>query len=361
MSEKLAIPGIDDISPAWLTQALRDGGMEGVTVKSVAAKRIGTGQGALCYRLTLDYEEDGDFPRSIVAKFPPEDEQQRQVAAQYNLYVREINFYRYLLPNLTITSPKCYYADIDGNGPEFILLLEDVSPARQGDQITGCSVAFARERVLDLVGLHAPSWRNADMIDHAWLRNGDVDAYNAFLRDAYNKGYPLFLERCAAGLDPQELDILKRLSAAPVFPSEPPELAVYCLVHSDYRLDNFLIEESGDTPRIVVVDWQTLIAGNPMRDLAYFLGGCVLPQDLRPVEEAIVRDYHTAMVKAEVADYAWKDCWDDYRRAVFLGIMTAVLGTYFVEKTERGDQLFAVMAKRHLQQALALGSAEFIR
>lgn len=361
MSQKLAIPEIENVSPAWLTQALRSGGMQGATVKSVSASRIGTGQGALCYRLALEYEDPGSFPRSIVAKFPPEDEQQRQVASQYNLYVREINFYRLLLPRLSITSPKCYYADIEGNGPEFILLLEDVSPARQGDQIAGCSVDFARARVLDLVGLHAPSWRNSDMIGFEWLHNGDVDTYNSFIRDAYKKGYPIFLERCAAGLDAQELDILKRLAETSIFPSEPPELKPYCLVHSDYRLDNFLIEEGSASPRTVVVDWQTLIAGNPMRDLAYFLGGCLLPEDLRPVEEAIVRDYHDALGKAGVSDYDWKDCWDDYRRAIFLGVMTAVVGMVFVEKTERGDQLFSVMAKRHLQQALALGAAEFIR
>ena len=355
------IPEIDDISPEWLTQALRSAGLDGATVTAVRTSRIGTGQGARCYRFEMDYaQDDPAFPRSLIAKFPSLEEEPRKIATQYKIYLREINFYRILLPNLSITAPRCYYADIDGNGPDFILILEDLTPAVQGDQISGCSVDFARERVMDLVGLHAPTWRNADILDVDWMSNGDVETYNAFIRGAYNSGYQPFLDRCSGDLTAEELDILKRLSETPAFPSEPPQLAVYCATHSDYRLDNFLINDTVTPPTTHVVDWQTLIAGNPMRDLAYFLGGCVLPEDLRPVEEQIVRDYHGALVAAGVTDYPWENCWEDYRRAVFLGIMTAVVGTVFVQQTERGDRLFATMAKRHLQQALALGAQEFI-
>lgn len=361
MSTIHAIPDIADVTAQWLTAKLREAGLDGATVTNFTTSPVGTGQGARCYRFALEYETaDPAFPRSLIAKFPSLEEGARQAATQYRIYLREINFYRYLLPNLSITAPRCYGADIAGNGPEFVLLLEDLSPAQQGDQITGCSVDFARERLLDLVGLHAPTWRNDDIIGVDWMSNGDPADYNAFICGAFKSGYPMFLERCAQDLSADELDILRRLSETSVFPSEPPALPVYCATHSDYRLDNFLINDASDPPTTHVVDWQTLIAGNPMRDLAYFLGGCVLPDDLRPVEQDLVRGYHDALVAAGVSDYPWETCWNDYRRAIYLGVMTAVVGMIFAEKTERGDRLFAVMAKRHLQQVIALGAEEFI-
>ncbi|HKR90257.1 MAG TPA: phosphotransferase [Phenylobacterium sp.] len=362
MSQALAIPDAEQVSAAWLTEALRAGGLTDATVKSVSTGRVGTGQAARAYRFELEYERpDPSFPRSIVGKFPSTDPEHRKVAAEYKTYLREINFYRILQPQLSVSTPKCFYADIDGNGPDFILLLEDVSPARQGDQIAGCSPAVARRSVLDLVGLHAPSWRNPAMLDFDWLSNGDVDQYNAFIRKSYKTGYPQFLERCAGGLDQDELRVLRRLAETPVFPSEPPELKAYCLIHSDYRLDNLLVDDSVEPNRTFLVDWQTLIVGNPMRDLAYFLGGCLLPEDRRPVEQDIVRDYHGKLLAAGVEGYSWETCWDDYRRATFLGVMTAVVGMVFVDRTERGDQLFATMGKRHLLQALELGAEDFIR
>lgn len=362
MPQSPTIPDIDEITPEWLTTQLAAAGLENAVVSSIIKERVGTGQGARCYRLDVTYVDDApSLPHTLISKFPAEDSHQRQAATDYKIYLREINFYRYLAPMVSIPTPRCFAALINGSGPEFILLLEDLTPAEQGDQISGCSVEFARDRLKDLVSLHAPTWNNPAVIDVEWMRNGDVDAYNSFIRQAYNMGYPLFMERCSSGLNAEELAILKRLSETPSFPSEPPELEIYCATHSDYRLDNFLINNGVNPPTTKVIDWQTLIAGNPMRDVAYFLGGCVLPDELRPAEESLVRSYHDALVAAGVTDYPWETCWDDYRRALFLGVMTAVVGTAFVEKTERGDQLFAIMAKRHLQQAIALGSDQLIR
>ena len=36
--------------------------------------------------------------------------------------------------------------------------MEDVAPARQGDQLTGCSVEHAEMVIDEAVGLHAPTW-----------------------------------------------------------------------------------------------------------------------------------------------------------------------------------------------------------
>ena len=48
--------------------------------------------------------------------------------------------------------------------------------------------------------------------------------------------------------------------------------------------------------------------------------------------------------------------WDDYRVGALSGYFMAVFASMSVERTERGDEMFAVMAERPARQALALGS-----
>ena len=49
----------------------------------------------------------------------------------------------------------------------------------------------------------------------------------------------------------------------------------FALMHGDYRLDNLLFDP--DRTHVTVVDWQTLGAGLPARDLAYFTGTSLMP------------------------------------------------------------------------------------
>ncbi|HKT76769.1 MAG TPA: phosphotransferase [Sphingobium sp.] len=353
--------GIADLSAAWLSQILARAGFEGATVRAFATEKVGTGQAAICCRIMIDYvHPDPAFPASIIAKFQADDPASRQAATDTRTYLREVNFYRDLRQHLTIPTPACYHADIDGDGPAFALLLQDLAPARQGDQIAGCSAAVARAAVDALVGLHAPTWRNKAILDRDWLGQAAQPERAAHIMDLYRRGLPAFMDRCGAALSAPERALMERIARDAEFPSEYPLLKSYCLTHADYRSDNMLICESAGSATIHVVDWQTLGVGNPMKDVSYFLGGCLLPEDRRICEEELVRHYHGRLTTAGVSDYDWDDGWNDYRRASFHGLMTAVAAVSFVTRTERGDRLFAIMAQRHARMALELGADEFL-
>jgi aminoglycoside/choline kinase family phosphotransferase len=355
------IPEIDQLSAGWLGKALDASGLGSRAVTGFSLERVGTGQAAVCGRITLRYDDpQPSFPKSVVAKFPADDSASRQAAQENKTYLREVNFYRYLQARLSVRAPRCYYADIKGDGPEFVLLLEDLAPAQQGDQIGGCSPALARAAVLELVGLHAPSWREPSFIGLDWLGEGNAPGRSRSIMQVYQKALPHFMERCTAGLSAEERKLVERIAEGAEFPSEYPLLKAYCLTHNDYRADNLLIDESQGAPSLHVVDWQTLGVGNPMKDVAYFLGGCLQPTQRAAIEKELLGEYHAALIAAGVADYAWDQCWADYRRASFHGIMTAVAGAYFVTRTERGDRLFAIMAQRHARQALDVGASEFL-
>ncbi len=350
------IPTPETITAAWLTDRLRENGHPHAEVRGFTATRVGTGQIGKCIRFTLDVAgTDSAAPRSLVGKFPSDDPTSRQTGVALRNFLKEVSFYRELQTRLTIRTPRCYYAAIEGEGPEFALLLEDLAPARQGDQLAGTSVAVARAAVLELVGLHAPSWCDPSLRGIDWLGEPNEMAVE-MVRGLYRSQLPGFLDRYGDRLAPDEADIIARVadSHGPPFELLHDPFAV---VHIDYRLDNLLIDEQASPPRIAVVDWQSLTLGSPLSDVAYFLGAGLLPETRREVEREIVRAYHGTLTAAGVSGYDFERCWADYRRGTFAGFVVTVVASMIVERTARGDEMFIAMARRHSRHALDLGAA----
>ena len=357
MSREIPTPA--SVSAAFLTECLRQAGHAGVEVRGFEGARIGTGQIGQCIRYELDLAGgDGSAPRRLVGKFPSDDPQSRQTGVQLRNFLKEVCFYRELQPRLGIRTPRCYFSAIQGEGPEFMLLLEDLAPAVQGDQLRGCSPDVARSAVLELVGLHAPSWCDASLRGIDWL--GEPNEATVQLgRVMYRVQLPAFLERYRAGLEADEVAIIERVADSKGPPFEPLG-DVFGLVHVDYRLDNLLIDEDRSPPSVAVVDWQSVTLGNPVGDVAYFMGAGLQPHVRREIEREIVGDYHRALCEAGVTGYAWERCWSDYRRGVFAGFAVTVIASVMVQQTERGDEMFTAMARRHARHALDLGADEFL-
>jgi hypothetical protein len=358
-SERRAIPTVESISADWLTDRLRAGGHVRAWVRGFEIARIGTGQLGKCMRFTLDLvDPDGTAPASLIGKFPSDDVLSRATGVRLGSFRKEVMFYRELQPRLAIRTPRCYFADIEGAGPHFALLLEDMRPAEQGDQLAGCSAAVARAAVMELVGLHAPSWCDEGLRGIDWLGEPDT-VWIDLMRGLYRTHLPGFIERFGRRLADDERRIIERVGTSNGAPWLPL-LTPFSLVHIDYRLDNLLIDSHRDPPRLAVVDWQSVTLGSPLNDVAYFLGAGVESAARRSVEEAIVREYHRALTGAGVRGYDWARCWGDYRRGAFAGFLVTVVAAMLVEQTERGDEMFTAMARRHSRHALDLGAEEFL-
>src|SRR5438874_4642913 len=131
---------VDEISPAWLQEALGTDAITGVSVE-----QIGTGQMSRNYRVGVDYGvEDGGGPESVVVKLASPDETSRTTGVGLGVYEREIRFYRELAPRLSGPLAGCHLALFDADGGWFTLVLEDAAPSVQGDQVAGCSIDQAR-------------------------------------------------------------------------------------------------------------------------------------------------------------------------------------------------------------------------
>jgi hypothetical protein len=260
-------------------------------------------------------------------------------------YAKEVAFYAELADKVAARTPDCLYAAIADGSPRFVLVLEDLSDARQGDQIAGCNVALAEAAVVNLAGLHGPTWCDDALSRRRWLGGDTEDVITPeFIAPIIGAAADAFAARFAPELDPVEAEVLdasRELLPAWMFARGER----FAVVHGDYRLDNLLFPVD-DPARVAAVDWQTTALGPPGRDLAYFLETCLTVEDRRRHEQTLVAAYHRALADHDVAGYELDACWDDYVDGLLHGPLIILLGRLTAGVTERGDEMFRVMWQR---------------
>ncbi|MGW2309399.1 phosphotransferase family protein [Actinomadura luteofluorescens] len=320
------------LNAAWLSEVL------GATVTGVRWRPVGTGQMSGCFRGELT--GDG-APARLVAKLPAADQATREMLK--GIYRTEVRFYLDLASTVAVRTPACRYGMLTEDATDFVLLLEDLHPGAQGDQLAGCTAAGALDCLVNLAGLHGPRWCDPALLDLDWLhRTGpeDGDGVTAALVPATE----IFIDRFAGRLAAEDEATLRAvaLRAGPWITARPER---FSLVHGDYRLDNIIFAADGG-PGVAAVDWQTLTVGLPARDLAYFLGTGLTVADRRTRERDLVAAYHRALAGHGVTGYSLEQCWDDYVFAFLQGPLITVLGCAYGTPTERGDEMFLAMAAR---------------
>jgi hypothetical protein len=342
MTPPLPDPPIVDhptqITPEWLTTALASAGVN-AQVDIVNYLPVGTGQMGSCYRLTISYEA-GDGPAQLVVKLPSTNPSSRSAAAAG--YRTEVHFYQQLAPDLGIHTPRCWYADVSPDGHDFTLLMDDLAPSQQGDQVAGCTIDQARHAAVNAARLHGPTWNRPDLHRLNWLIPSIADTAEMtapFLAEATKT----FVARYQ--LVPADAAVLE------AFAERFVDWAIgrrtpFSLVHNDYRLDNLLFSPGGGDQPVATVDWQVLTVGLPQRDLAFLLSTGLDPDLRRRHEKEIVSGYHDALRLHDIGDYTQAQCWNDYVYAQFQSPLITVLGAYVAHPTERGDRMFRVMAER---------------
>ncbi|MGV0790922.1 DUF7064 domain-containing protein [Mycolicibacterium sp. XJ1819] len=331
-----------DLSVEWLTSAI------GAPVSKFDYQRIGTGQMSECYRVDLDYSDGGAGPSSVVLKVAATDPVSRQTGLSLGLYEREVRFYTDIAPTLD-GGPiaTCHHAGFNADTGAFHLLISDAGPAVVGDELRGATVEQATLALTELARLHAPALGNDSMAQADWLnRDNPVD------QALVTQLYAAFLERYQDQIAPEHRIVCERLveSFDGYLAAESASDRPKGLVHGDYRLDNMLFGQAGADRPLTVVDWQTVTWGPAMTDVAYFLG-CALPDPLRRDNyEALLAAYHSGL--GVDAPLRLDDVRDGVRRQSFFGVLMAIVSSMLVERTERGDELFMTLLKRHCQHVL---------
>ena len=332
----------------------------GAEVDAGPPKRIGEGQVGMNLRYSL-MSSDPNVPNSVVVKMASPDPTSRATGVALRNYEREVKFYNELVGSLDVRSPQSFFADWHEEGGDIAIVLEDMSPCEQGDQIRGCGIEEARLAIGQLVRIHGPRWNDATLFDIDWLQRrspGDSDQ----MVGLFGMFKPGFLEiyRDAivreTGKDGLALvDVLEASLTSYLAKKDEP----YTVTHGDFRLDNLLFATEHGGVDCAVVDWQTPGHGNGIGDLAYFIGAGLLPDERRSHEWELVDQYIAGIESyGHAVDHEWVKT--HYRRESFSGLIMAVIASQIVGRTDRGDKMFEVMATRHLLQALDNDAASLL-
>lgn len=339
-----------EMTPAWLRERLLEAGelRDAAEILSLSHEAIGTGQVGDTARITIEYDKPDAGPRTVAAKFASSDASSRATAALFGLYRKEVGFYRELAGKLETRTPRVYASEVTGDGSEFILLFEDLGPARGGNQLSGCTVEDARLGVIQAASIHAPTMNDSALAAAPWLQ--PVDGVVEKMIALYPQAHAVFIERYEGELEPELMTICNALNREFLryFSHVAKERSV---CHGDFRLDNMLFDARGGLDPIAIVDWQTVTFDCPLKDLGYFLGCGIGSAVRRPNEDDLLDLYCQEMSRRGVP-LTRSAIWDRYRFGALHGVTTAVFSAAFVERTERGDANFLSMARNACELAL---------
>jgi aminoglycoside/choline kinase family phosphotransferase len=349
------------VTAAWLSEVVRAARLCGeARVVACEPTIVGTGQMGTSVRYALSYDRAApDAVQSVVCKFASADATSRSTGVALRTYEVEVNFYRDVARTVDIRMPACHFAEIDLATGEFVLVLEDLAPCVQGDQLAGCSIEQAALAMTELAKLHAPRWNDPALASLEWLGRNSTEESFAFSEMLLPQLLPGFLERYGSRLEPAQVELAELLmrNIGRFVRERPGPRAVQ---HGDYRLDNMLFGTAAGGAPLAVVDWQTVVWGPPVFDASYFLGAGLPVDERRRHERELLRLYHDALVARGVAGYSWDDCWTDYRRYAFGGFLMAIGASMMVVQTPRGDEMFMTMLRRHGAQIVDLEAREFL-
>jgi hypothetical protein len=333
----------EGLTDSWLSSVLD------AEVRVSSTCRIGDGLVGMNIRLAID--SDGSIPATLIAKLPSPDPISRATGIGLRNYEREVGFYLEIAPTVDIRVPRCYHAEWFASTGDFVLLMEDLAPAEQGNQVSGCDRDRARTAVLELARLHGPRWGDATLDDIEWLnRRSAGDSQQ--LAVLWSMFYPGFMSTYGSYLSTDAEQVVQRFGdqiAGWVDGREPPST----VTHGDYRLDNLMFAGPEGGAAIAAVDWQTPGHGSGITDVSYFLGAGVMPDERRQIERQLVDEYGQALAGYGVAVDP-DQLWHQYRRDAYAGVVMAVIASQIVGTSSRSEAMFAAMATRHVQHVIDL-------
>lgn len=321
------------------------------TLKNIELEPMGEGVGMMSAMSVIHLEWEGatELPASVVVKIAAENDTNRGVSQQFNLYLKEVSYYRDLAPLTSARSPKIYGSEIDAE-QNFFLLMEDVSDYRMGSQVTGATLEECELCIDFLAQLHS-SFRGK-VEDVAWLPNmsNSDNARNmaAGCEVGWEQLLSFFGELVPASVNAKRDEYVAGIPAMQAYLDQAPRT----LIHGDFRMDNMLFGQKPEHAPLTVVDFQGPVRGNGIHDIAYLLSHSAQTEVRRANEKALLRRYVNALHEAGITDYSEEQAWQDYRMGVLYAWTVAVVIAGTMDPAnERG---FAWMSKMVQRNGIAL-------
>jgi hypothetical protein len=320
---------VDEITPEWLTQVLRENGaVRDAVVESFEIANVGEDQGLTAdvsrVDMYFDHEEPGT-PRSAIIKMPRADILVDMPITARNTYEREIRFFQTMGSGSGMRTPLVYFAAVDSATGAFVLLLEDLNYLRAVDQADDCSFEDASACLLSLATMHAKWWNNTELPAYSWLldRPFAIDPILAQQRmlnglepflDMFGDYTPTGIESLVQKLTPKIPEIAVRISSSPA-----------TLVHGDFKLGNIFFDDSAEgADKIVAFDWQLAGRVKSASDVATFVMQSFSTKSRRQHEHQLLAEYHASLTDLGVEDYSYDRFISDIQVSMLPRLITRV-------------------------------------
>jgi aminoglycoside/choline kinase family phosphotransferase len=220
------------------------------------------------------------------------------------MYRREINFYRSFAARVGVRTPVCYYSALDEATGLGVLLLEDLAPAAFGSREAGCTYDEEQSILETIASVHAHWHESAELRAMDWL-----ETYSSrMLSERFSGSWRTLCSRVE--FPESIIAIGDEISARPSLLDslgEPP----LTLIHRDYQLDN--IPYLSDEDRYAVIDWQLVMRGRGVFDVANFLCWNLPIDNRKSWEKSLLQHYFSSLKSLGVGDYSFEMCERDYR------------------------------------------------
>jgi hypothetical protein len=343
----------DELTPGWLGDAL------GVPVESFESESLGEGAGLLgvIHRVRPRYAAGHQGPASLVAKFATPTAENRAVAETFDMYGREVRFYARLAGQTPARAPRSWCAELDETNSDFVLLLEDLSGCRVGDQLAGASLADAQRAIREMVRLHGTWWGKTEAPELAWIPVHDNPVQVAGMSGGFQAGWPVFEDRLAELIPAGESERYARIGPATGALIRRMCSGALTVAHGDFRLDNLFFDVDGDPESVAMFDWQGITRSCGPQDLGYFLSQSLRSDVRREHGEALVRSYWEQLCEAGVEGYSFDRCMADYRVSVlYLFSFAVVIAGTLDASNERGVAMVRALAGRSAETVQESGA-----
>ncbi len=319
---------IDDLTPGWLTWALKQKGTIRYTaVESFDSTAVPGGAVGATHRLDMRYSSSqSQGPDSLIIKLPSADEAWREFINRTGAYERETRFYAELVSSLNAQTPTVYHAEMDLYAGDHVLLLEDLQHLSAGDQLLGLGREEAGAAMRYLAALHSSWWNDRRLDSMPWLmRPGEATAYERM--DAnYANGLECGLERLSNWLPSGIEDIARRFARAVPSLFQDVGGSPLTLTHGDFKIGNLFFSDADKIVEVTAIDWQVVSAYRGASDVAYFMCWSLNTEERRRIETGLLEEYHAALLTGGVPYYPYGDFILDYRRGFFRNLLILIAG-----------------------------------